>query len=287
MLKHLIGGARRAYGLHPPGRDLDVFPDDVFLVSYPKSGNTWVRFLVANLAYPDRVVDFSTINEVTPDPEALSKRKLAVMPRPRIIKSHQYFDPRYPKVICIVRDPRDVALSNYHFGIKRRLIGEELPIEEYVSRFLRGQHSDHGYGAWGENVGSWFYLRRKSPHFLLVTYESLLSNPMEIMGSIAKFLNIDPDPKRLTRAIEQSTAERMREMEKKQAHQWSSTTGTRLDKPFVRAAQAGGWREQLPHACIGAIESEWGELMLDLGYSLVTGSAPTSVRRGRVEPESS
>jgi hypothetical protein len=270
MLKYLIGGTKRVYGLDPPGRDLDVFPDDVFLVSYPKSGNTWTRFLLANLAYPDRVVDFSTINEVTPDPEALSKRKLAVMPRPRIIKSHQYFDPRYPKVICIVRDPRDVVLSSYNFGIKRRLIREEFPIEDYVPRFLRGEHSDHGYGTWGENVGSWFYLRRKSPHFLLVTYESLLSNTMQMMESIARFLNTDPDPKRLTGAIERSTAERMREMEKKQAHQWSSTRGTRLDKPFVRAARAGGWREELPPACTAAIESEWGELMLDLGYRLTS-----------------
>lgn len=269
MLKYLIGGTKRAFGLHHPGRNLEVFSDDVFLVSYPKSGNTWTRFLIANLAYPDRVIDFATINELTPDPEAMSKRKLAVMPRPRIIKSHQYFDPRYPKVICIVRDPRDVVLSDYHFSIKRRLIPEQFPIEDYVSRFLKGE-SDHAYGTWEENVGSWFYVRQKSHQFLLVTYESLLANTLQIMKSIADFLNIDPDPKRLTYAIEQSTAERMREMEKRQARQWSSTRETRLDKPFVRAARAGGWREELPQACTSAIESEWGELMLALGYTLTS-----------------
>lgn len=269
MLKYLVGGTKRAFGLHHPGRDLHVFPDDVFLVSYPKSGNTWTRFLIANLAYPDRLIDFTTINEVTPDPEGMSKRQLAVMPRPRIIKSHQYFDPRYPKVICIVRDPRDVVLSDYHFGIKRRLIPEDFPIKDYVSRFLIGE-LDHTYGTWAENVGSWFYIRHKSPKFLLVTYESLISNTFQIMGSIAEFLNIDPEPKRLTYAIEQSTAERMREMEKKQARQWSSTRETRLDKPFVRAARAGGWREELPPACTAAIELEWGELMVDLGYSLAS-----------------
>jgi hypothetical protein len=37
MLKYLIGGTQRAFGLHHPGRDLEVFPDDVFLVAYPKS----------------------------------------------------------------------------------------------------------------------------------------------------------------------------------------------------------------------------------------------------------
>src|SRR5262250_812152 len=101
------------------GRNFPVFPDDVFIVSYPKSGNTWTRFLIANLLYPEKHPDFSNINLVIPDPEALSKRTLAKLPRPRILKSHQYFDPRYLRIIYVVRDPRDVLLSQYHFHMKR------------------------------------------------------------------------------------------------------------------------------------------------------------------------
>ena len=129
MMQKLIRGTRRALGLHHPGRNLDVFPDDTFIVSYIKSGNTWTRFLIANLAYPETPADFSNINRLTPDPEALSKRELLKMPRPRILKSHQYFDPRFPKVIYIVRDPRDVLLSGYHFQRKRRLIDDQYPFE--------------------------------------------------------------------------------------------------------------------------------------------------------------
>ena len=36
------------------GRDLAVYADDTFVVSYPRSGNTWTRFLVANLVYTDK-----------------------------------------------------------------------------------------------------------------------------------------------------------------------------------------------------------------------------------------
>ena len=32
-------------------RDITIFPDDVFLTSYPRSGNTWTRFLVGNLVH--------------------------------------------------------------------------------------------------------------------------------------------------------------------------------------------------------------------------------------------
>jgi len=267
MRLRIINGVKRALGLQPPGRNLDIFPDDVFLVSYPKSGNTWTRFLVANLVYPDKNVDFASLNDLTPDPEAIPKRQLSAMPRPRIIKSHQYFDPRYPRVIYIVRDPRDVALSEYHFLIKRQVIKEGFAIEDYVSQFVRGIN-EHHYGSWAENVGSWLYVRRNSPDFLLVRYEALQSDGMHELGRIAKFLGIPADPQRLSFALQQSSADRMRELEKKQSLLWSSTKDTRQDKPFVRAAKAGGWKTELPESSIAQVESAWGELMTELGYEL-------------------
>src|ERR1039458_10178071 len=104
-------------GLDTARNQLTVFPDDTFIVSYPKSGNTWTRFLIGNLLCEDEV-DLSNINERVPDPEAASKRFLKRLPRPRVLKSHQAFDPRYERVLFIVRDPRDIALSKYHFDIK-------------------------------------------------------------------------------------------------------------------------------------------------------------------------
>ena len=63
----------------------------------------------------------------------------------------------------------------------------------------------------------------------------------------------------------------MRELEKKQGHLWSSTKQTRQDKPFVRAAKAGGWKNELSEASIAEIESAWGGLMRELGYELASG----------------
>ena len=73
MIKRLIAGGKQFLGLHAPGRNLQVLPDDIFLVSYPKSGNTWTRFLIANLVYPEKNPDFSNINVLIPDPEAMAK----------------------------------------------------------------------------------------------------------------------------------------------------------------------------------------------------------------------
>jgi hypothetical protein len=271
MVKRLIAGAKYLLGLHPPGRRVEVFPDDIFLVSYPKSGNTWTRFLIANLVYPEQNPDFANINNLLPDVEGMSKRDLKCVPRPRILKSHQYFDPRYPKVLYVVRDPRDVVLSEYYFDIKRRAIVDNFPLSQFVSRFVSGE-LNHPYGTWGENVATWLYTRLGDPRFLLVKYESLQSHGMDEMASIASFLGLSADPERLSVAIDRSSADRMRELEKKQWHLWSSTRETRQDKPFVRSAKSGGWRMELPEASVAEIESAWGELMRKIGYELTVSN---------------
>ncbi len=268
---YLIRGLKRALGLHTPGRMLDVFPEDTFLVSYPKSGNTWIRFLIANLKYPEKHPDFTNINELVPDPGAHSKRTLNRLPRPRTLKSHQYFDPRYRKVLYIVRDPRDVVLAEYHFGIKQRLHGEDYPLAQYVSRFLAGD-TGHSFGSWFDNVASWYFTRRDDPRFLLVRYESLHSQPVPELAKIAKFLGVPADPGRLTFAVEQSDGNRMRELEKTQAHLFSATRETRLDLPYIRVAKAGGWRINLPQEHVARIESAWGSLMEDMGYELTVAT---------------
>src|SRR5215471_15987144 len=85
-----------------PGRRIYVFPDDTFIVSYPRSGNTWTRFLIASLLHPNEAVTFSNIDRFIPDITAVPRKILRETPRPRVIKSHEYFDLRYNKVIYIV-----------------------------------------------------------------------------------------------------------------------------------------------------------------------------------------
>jgi len=102
VVKYILGTDRAE-------RDFAVYPDDTFVVSYPRSGNTWTRFLIANLVYPEKNVGFTNIEKLIPDTSSQSNRALKSTPRPRIIKTHEYFDHRYRKVIYIVRDPRDVV----------------------------------------------------------------------------------------------------------------------------------------------------------------------------------
>jgi Sulfotransferase domain len=259
-------------------RDFAVYPDDTFVVSYPRSGNTWTRFLIANLVYPEKNVGFTNIEKLIPDTSSQSNRALKSTPRPRIIKSHEYFDHRYRKVIYIVRDPRDVALSYYDFQRKYMQIDDAYPLEQYVEDFVQGRLISIDWGTWAENVSSWIYTRGKSTNFLLLRYEDMMKDTTRELTRIAQFFGIETAPTRLQEVIDRSSADRMRELEKLEADRWIATKNRRKDIPFVRVAKAGGWRTSLPVKSVEQIESAWGDLMITLGYEPVTVQVPQGVR---------
>ena len=267
MIKRLIGGSRRALGIHRPGRELIILPDDTFLVSYPKSGNTWTRLLIANLLSPGQPADFRAINRLVPDPASETKRHFIRMPRPRVIKSHFVFDPRYPRVIYIVRDPRDVVLSEYHYQRKTRNIDDRSPLEDYVRRFIAGETYPEN-GSWGEHVTGWLSARDGDPRFLLLRYENMLSHPQDEVARIAAFLDISASPQRIAEIVALSSVDRMRELEASQSDASSLMKGSRNDVAFIRAAKSGGWRSDLPEPLVEKIESAWGPVMRYLGYEL-------------------
>jgi hypothetical protein len=266
MIDRIKLGVKYLLGLDRANRYFNVYPDDTFLISYPRSGSTWSRFLVANLVHTTETVSFANLDRLLPATAAVSRRKLERTPRPRIIKCHNYFDHRYQNVIYIVRDPRDVVLSEYRLALKRRYIGDGYPMDRYVGQFIKGEVSP--YSSWKENVGSWLAARGDSPRFLLLRYEDMVANTAQELGKIARFLGIEATLGRLAEAVERSSADHMRRLEKAESEVWVVTKGGRKDVPFVGEAKAGSWKSGLLPGCVGAIERAWGPLMVRLGYAL-------------------
>ena len=253
------------------GRGVTVYPDDVFLVSYPRSGNTWTRFLLGNLIHPDKPVSFSNIESRVPEIYFNPDRVLRALPRPRMLKSHECFQPHYPHVIYIVRDPRDVAVSFYHHNVKAGNIADDYPMTSFIPGFIAGEF-DRKFGSWRDNVLSWISVRGESPNFIMLRYEDLKHDTAGALLQVVAFLErcsfrkIDNTREALQRTIELSSPERMRALEKKEAANWVLTKNTRSNKPFVRTAKAGGWKSQLAPESVAAIESAWGDVMQRLGY---------------------
>ena len=69
------------------------------------------------------------------------------MPHPRIIKSHECFEPRYPRAMYIVRDPRDVVISQYHYHRKCNKIEDGYPMDKFLSIWWPGEDDARGAGS--------------------------------------------------------------------------------------------------------------------------------------------
>lgn len=256
------------------GRNFGVLPDDTFIISYPRSGSTWTRFLVANLAYPNENVSFASLDSLVPTTALSSRSTLKRARRPRIIKSHNYYDHRYGKVVYVVRDPRDVVLSEYRFHLKGRRIEDGYPVDRFVARFVKGELGE--YGSWKENVASWLATRGDHADFLLLRYEDMVEDAPRELTRVAELMGLDAAPERIARAVERSSADNMRTMEKKESEVWVVTKGRRNDIPFVGGATSGGWKKKLPESCVAQIEAAWAPLMRWLGYDLVTNAVPVA-----------
>jgi hypothetical protein len=269
MLYGIKTVTRYLLGTDIAGRNFAVYPDDTLLVSYPRSGNTWTRFLIANMLHPALDVSFANIEKLVPDTSSQSNRALKRIPRPRIIKTHEYFDHRYRRVIYIVRDPRDVAVSYYNFQRKYRQIDDTCSMERFVENFVAGKMLSADWGSWGENVGSWLSTRSENRNFLLCRYEDMQADLVRELTRVAIFLGVEPDPLLLEQSVQRSSADHMRAMEKRQSDRWVATKGHRKDIPFVGGAKSGGWKQILPETSALQIEDAWGEWMRKLDYELV------------------
>jgi hypothetical protein len=201
-----------------------------------------------------------------------SDREMRNLPRPRMIKSHECFDPRYKKIVYIVRDPRDVAVSNYHWEMKKGSFNDQFPIAQFIPKWMESEYWPR-LGSWNDHITSWLSTREGTKNFAVIRYEDLQADPVRELAKVAPLLNVEPTPERLKNAVERSSADRMREMEKTQGGKWVQTKYTRQDKPFVRKASSGNWRSVLPKESVALIEQRWGHLMTHFGYEMSSASA--------------
>ncbi len=138
----------------------------VWIASYPKSGNTWVRFLACNLLYGPQE-SASSLNHLVPDIHELGEHLPRLTSGGGVLKTHFVCSPNLPLLnrtagaIYVVREPGDVLTSNYHYS--RRSSGEaddsQKDFDRYFDSFVRNRGDVRwtglGMGSWEQNVLSW------------------------------------------------------------------------------------------------------------------------------------
>lgn len=247
-------------------RKVTVFQDDVFVVSYPKSGNTWCRFLIGNLLSGGAEISFANIETKIPDIYRHSNGYLLKIPKPRILKSHEYFIPDYRNIIYVIRDPRAVVISYYYYLQEYTAQFAPVDLSSFVKIFLYGKLDS--YGTWGQHVSSWHWEIRNNKRVLLLRYEDILEDTERELKKIATFLEVNASGEKLKKVIKASSFSQMRALETLHPDHLAEVRGRNLknDVAFIREGKAKGWQGVLSDTDEKRIESEWGVLMDDFGY---------------------
>lgn len=212
-----------------------VWADDVFIAGYPKSGNTWMRFLIANMLAPDKEVTFRNLNEFAPDLHHPAFQD--DYPRPRVIKTHWPAYDVFPRMIYIYRDARDVMVSHYHYAVKKGQF--KGPFSKFLTKFLKKGYRHKHYGAWHDHVnGALAHAEREPDRVVILRYEEMLENPVEGATRMAQLCGFDLSPSEITAAVERCEFSRLQKNEAKHGS-LDSVLGKNTGFQFFRAGRAG------------------------------------------------
>ena len=246
-----FAGAKSRFNI----RQWCIYPDDIFVVSYPRSGNTWVRQMIALLKHPGLDLTKDQVDDYVPDPY-YDQRAMDSMVRPRVIKSHEPYTSDYPRVIYLYRDGRDCMVSWY--DMETKLVRYKGSFNDFVLSCLSNSYGN--WGSWQDHVRSWILVRHDTPT-LKVQYEALCENPYQGLRDIASFLRLRVDDEKIEGAILGSRREvRQLFLRNNRPEVWS--------KGFRGGVKGGPgkWREMFSDKLLELYWKYAGDVMEELGY---------------------
>ena len=269
----------------------------VWLASYPKSGNTWVRIFLANYLFKRTTP--MPINEVhrlgmgdaiartyarvaghpidPTDPEAT----LALRPKVlqaiaangadvNLVKTHNARDIAFGtelippaltrSAVYILRNPLDLVLSySRHYGDTLEGTAERIAHRDNVVAGDR-ESVPQFLGSWSNHVTGW--TRPARFPLLVLRYEDLHETPRESFAKLLEHVGVTPEPERLDRAIRFSRFDEVARQETEHSFVEKSAAAER----FFTRGTAGQWRETLPAELAERITRDHRRVMKKYGY---------------------
>jgi alcohol sulfotransferase len=250
---------------------------DVVLVSFGKSGRTWLRVMISHLfrvmyQLPENAIlgfdNFHNLNRAVPK---------TFFTHDNYIKDFTGdFDSKAPfydkRVVLLARDPRDVAVSQF-FQWKFRIKPTKVAINNYPA--MGSDISLYDF-VMGENGGSmrsvtdylnlWAKEAGKVEYFHLLRYEDLRERPHEELRSLLDFMKVDANQAQVDAAVEYSSYENMKKMESKEQFRFAGGRMMPRDKDNpnsykVRRAKVGGYRDYFTDEEVAAIDQRLSETL--------------------------
>ncbi|XP_044738375.1 luciferin sulfotransferase-like [Chrysoperla carnea] len=238
--------------------NFEVYDSDVFILSYPKTGTTWAQEMVwcigNNLEFSDTYItlrvpllEHSSLigNRENPESSYLpSLEYIRDLPHPRYIKSHLPWDllpkqirtgERKPKIICTFRDPKDTAVSMYHYC--RTFYGFSGNFNDMMDLFLNGRII---FGPFPAHVLS-FNEQRHRENVLVIKYAEMKSDLRSVIKQVIQFLDKNYSDDEISKLEKHLSFESMKNNPAvNDSHRFSHDGGK-----FLRAGIVGSYKSEM------------------------------------------
>ena len=277
----------------------------IWLASYPKSGNTWVRSMIASLLYTDDgIFNFELLKNIQQFPEKkflkdfvknfsdfdeikknwiLAQEKINLTKNIKIFKTHQgkytvggddfTNNLNTSAVIYIVRDPRNLVQSiSNHFTLSTERACNFLMAPEVIGNGKSWDERKDGLynllGKWNDHYRSW---TRNKENLLLIKYEDLINNTELELERLIKFLEsyltIKTNKIKNKNIIETTSFQNLKQLEKKGLFKENVLNKKTKDKVnFFHLGPENRWKESLNNNIAVRIEKNFINEMKELGY---------------------
>ena len=246
-----------------------LHPDDILLASFPRSGSHFVRFIILSarhlVTHGSLPLDYSLMTDI-PDIHSCDVHRARGVPR--IIKTHFPYDTRYKHVIHLVRDPRDVAVSYYHYVRKTPALlfqsqATNLKLPQFVRFFVNGEVWPL---RWDTHTLSYIESASEAD-YIRIYYEALLNNPAREISRLLDFIDVDLGKADLAQLVNHVSFDRMKSL-----HDPESAMHGRVftDSNIIfRKGKVGRYRQILKEPMIRQIEDKFETAMTACKYSKV------------------
>lgn len=272
----------------------------IWLASYPKSGNTWMRILLSNLfADTDQPENINTLSlrdgiasdrKTFEDDTLLDSHLLTVeeaeILRPTahddhaarsggiFVKTHDAYTlladgtPLLGRAaqgaLYLVRDPRDVAVSfAFHQSMTMERAANFIGMPNAALRANEKQFRQR-LSDWSGHVRSWLDQSDVPVH--LIRYEDLKADTLGVFCAALDFLSISYEREAAARAVRHADFDELRRQERAQGFRESQEG----QAAFFRAGRTGDWRRHLNETQVRKIETDHAAMMTRLSYERVT-----------------
>ena len=271
----------------------------IWIASYPKSGNTWIRSFLSHYLYADgERFDFKLIKKIRQFPgdselNFLRKKNIdkkfkfldlvnhwdffqteIAKNKPVLLKTHNALVTIQNRsfaslkntlgLIYVIRDPRDVVISySHHMAKSFEDTFGAMKIDSMEK--TEDKLNKTMLTTWSNHYVSWkaFPIDK-----LFLRYEDLVKDPEKEFTKVIQYLNkickIEFNKKKILQSIEATNFENLQKLEEKNS--FDENPKMTKDQKFFRKGTTNQWRELLSSDLINKIQNEFGQIMKENGY---------------------